>query len=202
MTQLRPRGLVGEGGIDRPHDGESIERFHQVAVGAGLVGKEDINRPVEQQQHGTFGEIAHLFSLTHGETRSDAAHIADLEIEQNQGRVDLTDCWHHVHTGTNAVQEMGAGNGGFDLVGQAVGIGTRRMFVTAGDGTRRPDDAHVPGPRFRHESGVTMRPVLEIRVERAEETDYVQLCPEGELDAYSGPFREALPNWVTSCGSS
>ena len=94
-----------------------------MAVGAGLVGKEDINRSVEQQQHGTFGEIAHLFSLTHGETRSDAAHVADLEIEQNQGRVDLADCWHHVHTGTNAVQEMGAGNGGFDLVGQAVGIG-------------------------------------------------------------------------------
>ena len=38
-----------------------------------------------------------------------------------------------------------------------------------------------------------MRPVLEIRVERAEETDYVQLCPEGELDAYSvAQFREAF----------
>ena len=38
-----------------------------------------------------------------------------------------------------------------------------------------------------------MRPVLEIRVDRAEETDYVQLCPEGELDAYSvAQFREAF----------
>jgi len=36
-------------------------------------------------------------------------------------------------------------------------------------------------------------PVLEIRVERSEDSDYVQLCPEGELDAYSvAQFREAF----------
>ncbi len=35
--------------------------------------------------------------------------------------------------------------------------------------------------------------VLEIRVERPEGADYVQLCPEGELDAYSvAQFREAF----------
>ena len=36
-------------------------------------------------------------------------------------------------------------------------------------------------------------PVLEIRVERPEGADYVQLCPDGELDAYSvAQFREAF----------
>ena len=36
-------------------------------------------------------------------------------------------------------------------------------------------------------------PVLEIRVDRPESADYVQLCPEGELDAYSvAQFREAF----------
>lgn len=36
-------------------------------------------------------------------------------------------------------------------------------------------------------------PVLEIRVDRADDVDYVQLCPEGELDAYSvAAFREAF----------
>jgi len=36
-------------------------------------------------------------------------------------------------------------------------------------------------------------PVLEIRVERPEDADFVQLCPEGELDAYSvAQFREAF----------
>jgi anti-sigma B factor antagonist len=35
--------------------------------------------------------------------------------------------------------------------------------------------------------------VLEIRVERPESAGYVQLCPEGELDAYSvAQFREAF----------
>ena len=35
--------------------------------------------------------------------------------------------------------------------------------------------------------------VLEIRVDRPESADYVQLCPEGELDAYSvAQFREAF----------
>ena len=38
-----------------------------------------------------------------------------------------------------------------------------------------------------------MRAVLEIRVVRPEDADYVQLCPEGELDAYSvAAFREAF----------
>ena len=36
-------------------------------------------------------------------------------------------------------------------------------------------------------------PVLEIRVDRPESAHYVQLCPEGELDAYSvAQFREAF----------
>ncbi len=36
-------------------------------------------------------------------------------------------------------------------------------------------------------------PVLEIRVDRSEGADYVQLCPEGELDAYSvAAFREVF----------
>ena len=39
---------------------------------------------------------------------------------------------------------MGAGDGGFDLVGQAVGIGGEKDVRHSGDGTRRPDDAHVP----------------------------------------------------------
>ncbi|MBT5139552.1 MAG: STAS domain-containing protein [Acidimicrobiaceae bacterium] len=35
--------------------------------------------------------------------------------------------------------------------------------------------------------------MLEIRVDRPESADYVQLCPEGELDAYSvAQFREAF----------
>lgn len=35
--------------------------------------------------------------------------------------------------------------------------------------------------------------MLEIRVDRSEGADYVQLCPEGELDAYSvAAFREVF----------
>ncbi len=35
--------------------------------------------------------------------------------------------------------------------------------------------------------------VLEIRVDRSDDADFVQLCPEGELDAYSvAQFREAF----------
>lgn len=168
-----------------------------MAVGPSLVGEEHIDLTVEQQQHRPLVEIAHLLALPHGETRGHAAHVADLEIEQNERRIDLADRGDDVDTGPNPVEQMGAGDGGLDLVGEGVGIGGEKDVRHGPDRTRRPGGAHVPGSNGGRVSGSEFvgyhAPVLEIRVDRAEGSDYVQLCPEGELDAYSvAQFREAF----------
>ena len=168
-----------------------------MAVGAGLVGEEEIDVAVEEQQHGSLLEIAHLLALTDGQTSGDATHVSDLEVEQHQRRVDFVDGGHDIHAGPDPVQDMGPGDGGLDLVGEGVGIGGEKDVRHAADRTRRPEIAH--GPRSNRGRASPSRNrryhahVLEIRVDRAEGTDFVQLCPEGELDAYSvAQFREAF----------
>lgn len=168
-----------------------------MTVGPGLVRQECVDIAVEHEQHRPLVEIAHLFALTHGQTRGDAAHVANLQIEQHQAGIDLTDGRHDVDTSPHAVQQMGAGNRGFDLVGQGVGIGGEKDVRHGTDRTRRPGFAHGPGSRRARVFGVGScgyhAAVLEIRVDRPEGADYVQLCPEGELDAYSvAAFREAF----------
>ena len=92
---------------------------------------------------------------------------------------------------------MRTGDGSLDLVGEGVGIGGEKDVRHGTERTRRSHIAHgsesaagrvSPSPNGRYHA-----PVLEISVARAEGTDYVQLCPEGELDAYSvAQFREAF----------
>lgn len=168
-----------------------------MTIGAGLIGEEQIDIAIEQQQHRSLVEITHLLALANRETRGDAAHVADLEIEQHEIGVDLTDRRHDVDAGPHPVQHMNAGDGRFDLVGEGVGIGGEKDVRHIGDATRRPDRAHGPGSSGGRVSpsrnGRYHAPVLEIRVDRPEGTDYVQLCPVGELDAYSvAQFREAF----------
>ncbi len=178
--------------LDPAQQGEGLQRLDDVAVGAGFVAEEDVDVSVEQQDDRPFVEITHLFAVANGETSGDATHVADLEIEQNECGIDLLDGGYDVDAGPHPMKEMGAGYRRFDLVGQPVGIGGEKD-VGHGFGwyTRGPN-----GPTFRAavSCAALLRyhaPVLEIRVDRHE--DHVQLCPEGELDAYSvAQFREAF----------
>ncbi len=168
-----------------------------MAVGAGLVRQEQIDVAVEQQQDRAFVEITHLFSLADRQARGDPTHVPDLEVEQHEGRIDLADGGDDIDTGPDAMEQMGAGDGRFDLVGEGVGIGGEKDVRHGTDGTRRPWIAHGSGSSAGRVSPSRNRryhaPVLEIRVDRAEGADFVQLCPEGELDAYSvAQFREAF----------
>ncbi len=168
-----------------------------MGVGPGFVGEERVDLSVEEEGDRPRLDIAHLLSLPHGEACGNAPHVADLEVEQHQARIDLHDGRHDVDARPHTVQEMSSGDGGLDLVGEGVGIGGEKDVRHATDGTRRPPSAHVPGDA---EGRVSRSPergyhaaVLEIRVDRPEGADYAQLSPEGELDAYSvAAFREAF----------
>lgn len=168
-----------------------------MTVGPSLVGEEQIDVAIEQEQDRSFVEITHLLALTDRQAGCDATHVADLEIEQDEIRFDLTDRRHDIDPGADPVQQMHAGDGRFDLVGEGVGIGGEEDVRHAPDGTRRAQIAHGPPSSGGRVSPSRNRryhaAVLEIRVDRAEGADFVQLCPEGELDAYSvAQFREAF----------
>ena len=199
------RSRFGEGAVDRSHDGEGVDRLDEMAIGASLAGQEAVDLAVEHEQHRAFVEIAHLLALTHGEARGHAAHVADLEVEHHEVGIDRTDGRHDVDAGPHSMEHVGAGDGGLDLVGQGVGIGgekdvrhDRRSYTSA---WLRPRFGAVSAAGGRSIEGRVFAvgscgydaPVLEIRVDRPEDADFVQLCPEGELDAYSvAAFREAF----------
>ena len=116
-----------------------------MGVGSGFVGQERVDLSVEEEGDWPRLDIAHLLSLPHSEACGDAAHVADLEVEQHQTRIDLHDGWHDVDARPHTVQEMGSGDRSLDLVGEGVGIGGEKDVRHATDGTRRPPSAHVPG---------------------------------------------------------
>lgn len=136
---------MGNQRLHSPQDLEGVERLHEVGVGSSFVGQERVDLSVEEEGDRPRLDIAHLLSLPHGETCGDAAHVADLEVEQHKARIDLHDGWHNVDARPHTVQEMGAGDCSLDLVGEGVGIGGEKDVRHATDGTRRPPPAHVPG---------------------------------------------------------
>ena len=89
-------GLAGEGGLDGAKGAEGVEGLREPAVGLGFLGQEDIGLSVEQQQHGTVFEIAHGDALFHGKACGHAAHVADLQIEQDEPGIDLANRGDHI----------------------------------------------------------------------------------------------------------
>ena len=177
-------------------DLEGVERLHEVGVGSGFVGQERVDLSVEEEGDRPRLDIAHLLTLPHREACGNAAHVADLEVEQHQARIDLHDGWHDVDARPHTVQEMAPATAASTSSARASESVARRMSVTPGWYTAAP-----VGPRSGDaEEGVSRSSergyhaaVLEIRVDRPEGADYAQLSPEGELDAYSvAAFREAF----------
>lgn len=184
-----------QGRLDRPQRAEGIERFDQPAVGLGLTGEEDVDLAVEEEQDGTVGEVTHSDPLFDGEAGGDAAHVADLEIEQHERGVHLFDGGHDVDPGPHAVDQMSTAERRLDVVDQPVGIGGEKDVRHSAESYTPGGSAPMSGRAACGVSaeGVTMRPVLEINAIRSADGVQVDLAPSGELDAYSvAQFREAF----------
>ena len=90
---------------------------------------------------------------------------------------------------------MNAAEGSLDIVDQPVGISGEKNVRHGAKSYTGCGPAHMSGNTACGLSvdGVTMRPVLEITSTRSEDDVQVDLCPVGELDAYSvAQFREAF----------
>ena len=124
---------AGKGVFDGAEGAEGVERLDQPAVRFRLTGEEHIDISVEQQYHGAVFEIAHSHPLFHGDAGSNAPHIADLEIEQHEGRIDLRDRGDHVDAGPHAMDEVGTAQSGFDIVDKPVGVGSEKNVGHKGE---------------------------------------------------------------------
>ena len=188
-------GVAGEGRFDGPQGAEGIEGLDQPPIGFGFLRQEDVDVAIEQQQHGPVFEIAHRHAVFDGNARGDTAHVADLEIEQHEARIDLGDGGNNVDSGVHTVDQVGAAERGFDVVDEPVGVGrekdVRHEAESYTDGGPAPcwGGARVwGGNRWGYDA-----PVLEITANRSDDGTQVDLCPAGELDAYSvAQFREAF----------
>ena len=180
-------GVAGEGGFDGPERAERVEWLDEPSVGVGLLGEEHVDLSVEQQEDGSVVEIAHLDALFDGHACRHAAHGADLEIQQDERRIDLENRRNHVDPRPDPVDQVGAAQGGLDVVGEPVGVGGEKdVRHEAKSYTGAGRVWH--GKRWGYDA-----PVLEIIANRSDDGSQVDLCPAGELDAYSvAQFREAF----------
>jgi anti-sigma B factor antagonist len=187
-------GFAGEGGLDGSQGAEGVERLHEPPIGVGFLRQEDVDLSVEQQQDGSILEIAHRDPLFHSDTRGHAAHVADLHVEQHEGWFDLLNGWHHVNAGSHPMNQVGAAKGGLDVVDKPVGVGGEKDVRHGAKSYTRRGPSPMLGRRVWGINGWGYdAAVLEIHTNRSDDGTQVDLCPEGELDAYSvAQFREAF----------
>ena len=114
--------LSSESPFHGPKGAERVERLDQPAVGAGLFREEDVDLTVEQEHHGAFVEKTHANLLFHRNTRGDATHVADLEIEQHESWIHLFDRRDHVDAGPDPMDQMRPTEGGLDVVDKPIGV--------------------------------------------------------------------------------
>ncbi|MFT5202152.1 MAG: hypothetical protein ACI9C1_001537 [Candidatus Aldehydirespiratoraceae bacterium] len=125
--------VAGEGVFDGAEGAERVEGLDQPAVGLRFPSEENVDLSVEQQHHGAVFEIAHSHSLFHSDAGGDATHIADLEVEQDERRVDLCDRGNHVGTRPHSMDEVGAAQSGFDIVDKPVSVGSEKNVRHEGE---------------------------------------------------------------------
>lgn len=191
--------LPGKSPFDGAQRAEGVERLDQPPVGLRFFGEEDVDLTVEKKHDRAIGKEVEADPLLHGDARCHAAHVADLEIEQHKGRIDRFDGRNHVGAGPDTVDQVDPTESGFDVVDEPIGVGGKKN-VRHGV---KSYTACVVGPLFGHspqrdrvwrgQKGGYYAPVLEITTTRPDDNSRVDLCPDGELDAYSvAQFREAF----------
>ena len=155
-----------------------------------MFGEEFIGIAVEKKQDGPTVEPAGTFFLAKGQARSPTPHVADLQIEDHKVGIDRCSGRDHFLSGSDPVNNVGAPDGSFDFIENAVGVGGQKYVCHGSDRTRATLSGHgrALGSQGRYHARV-----LEIIIETAETTGYAVLRPDGELDAYSvAQFREAF----------
>lgn len=168
------------------------------------MAQEHVGCSVEQQRHRAVFEAVEAGFLFDRQAGGNAAHVADLEIEQHQSRVEFQDGGEHMASGSDPVDvDVVAGQCCVDFVEDRIGVGRKENSVHIRERSLQivPRGTWVTCKRyhdfFEPPAFCEGPPVLEIHIEQ---TDNYTLCrPSGEIDAYTvGSFREALTNLAES----
>ena len=171
---------------------DRIEGLDEPAVGPGSLREEHIGRPVEKHEHRHLVETVGPFLVTERHADGHSAHVADLEVEDDQfevifvimGRVQDIAALVHSNDRCLVVSERGIDNGGnrIGVGGDEEGTHGAARYRSASPSLHRSDSVPPPSPGER---------VLDIEVTTTE--DHTVCRPNGELDAYTvGQFREVL----------
>jgi hypothetical protein len=117
LLRLLGFDVVGQGGFNGSNDAECVDRFDEVAISTSFVGEKHIHVSIKQEENWTFVEVTHLFAVAHSQAGGYTTHVADLQVEQHEPRVNLTDGGDDVDAGPHPMKHVGTGNRRLDLVG-------------------------------------------------------------------------------------
>ena len=96
---------------------QRIERLDHPSFGPGLLREERVGLAVEQQPDRTVQQPIESLFLSNGKASGDAAHVADLEIEQDEIRLFRLDHVEHDGARSNPPDcRVVSGKCGIDLV--------------------------------------------------------------------------------------
>lgn len=127
-------GLAGEELLSETTQAQRVERLHEPTISLGVMAKEHVGGPVEKQRHGAVFEAVETSFLLEREAGGNAAHVADLEVEQHQGRVEFCNGRQDMASGSDAVDlDVVAGQCGVDFVEDGVGVGGKKDSVHIGE---------------------------------------------------------------------
>ena len=102
---------------------ERVQRLDQPTVGFGPAGEEDVGLSIEQDQDAALVEPSGALLEAQVEAGGDAAHVADLQVEQDDVGVDLGHRGPDIGTLADPIDGVRAPEGRVDRVEDRVGIG-------------------------------------------------------------------------------
>lgn len=94
-----------------------------MAVGPCLLSQEGVNLAVEEQENRAGFEVAHLLPVPDREAGGDPTHVANLEIEQDDGGIDVGHGGNNIDASPYSEHPMSSGHRSVNLIEQGVGVG-------------------------------------------------------------------------------
>jgi anti-sigma B factor antagonist len=199
-------GVAGGDGSGGAAKSEGVERLEQPALNTRAAGHRHVGGTVEQQQDRHLGHLAGIEALLQVESCGNAAHVADLQVEDHESGIDLAHGRPDVAPGADA-DDRGVivGERGVDVFEDPVRVGRQEHvghdWAGYESGKVRcqrlwPGVNHVGSVARQTAATIADRVpeeehVLDIQVDEAD--SYTVCRPVGELDAYTvGQFRDAL----------
>jgi len=129
-------GLTGQKCVGCLAQTQRIERLHEVAVGIAALHLEHIVGPVEQQENGRDRDGVHAFCVANSHACGDAAHVADLLVDNDEVGGQLGDGLKHIDAGSHSV-DVGriVGQSGIDFFEDPVSVGGEKDGGHGADST-------------------------------------------------------------------